>query len=216
MQNSKKEITKDKYPLIEKYVLGDEKSFDFYDHFSLEQLDDFENSLHLYYETENLIMDQDESLISLDGSLFNIGIIELSTGMITYDDFIQDYSFDKLTNDEKIELYVASYFQENGIKDLKDYGADSDEGLYHLTSMYEELIKKIGIEISNIYTEDGISDGKYITEITFNNGAKTVIDTSAWNGIQTVRDNLQTVYEFNKKIQEKGIENDQELEYDFE
>ena len=209
-------MVKDHYPLIEKYAVSDEKSFDFYDHFSLEQLDDFENSLHLYYETENLIMDQDESLISLDGSLFNIGIIELSTGMITYDDFIQDYSFDKLTNDEKIELYAASYFQENDIKDLQNYGADYDEGLYHLSSMYEELIKKMGIEISNIYTEDGISGGKYITEITFNNGAKTVIDTSAWNGIQTVRDNLQTVYEFNKKIQEKGIENDQELEYDFE
>ena len=209
-------MVKDHYPLIEKYAVKDEKSFDFYDHFSLEQLDDFENSLHLYYETENLIMDQDESLISLDGSSFNIGIIELSTGMITYDDFIQDYSFDKLTNDEKIELYAASYFQENGIKDLQNYGADSDEGLYHLSSMYDELIKKMGIEINDIYTEDGISDGKYITEITFKDESKIIIDTSAWNGIQTVRDNLKTVYEYNKKIQEKGIENDNELEYDFE
>lgn len=209
-------MVKDNYPLIEKYAVSDEQSFDFYDHFSLEQLDDFENSLHLYYETENLIMDQDESLISLDGSTFNVGIIELSEGLITYDDFIQDYSFEELTNDEKFELYAASYFKKNGIKDLQDYGADYDEGLYHLTSMYDELIKKIGIEINNIYTEDGISDGKYITEITFKNDSKIVIDTSAWNGIQTVRDNLQTVYEYNKKIQEKGIENDQELEYDFE
>ena len=82
--------------------------------------------------------------------------------------------------------------------------------------MYDELIKKMGIEINDIYTEDGISDGKYITEITFKDESKTIIDTSAWNGIQTVRDNLKTVYEYNKKIQEKGIENGNELEYDFE
>ena len=209
-------MVKDNYPLIEKYAVSDEQSFDFYDHFSLEQLDDFEHSLHLYYETENLIIDQDESIVSVNGSSFNIGIIELSEGLITYDDFIQDYLFEELTNDEKIELYVASYFNEKNIKDLQEYGADTDEGLYHLTSMYKELINKMGIEIDNIYTEDGISDGKYITEVTFKDGAKTILDTSAWNGIETVRDNLQTVYEYTQKIQEKGIENDQELDYEFE
>ncbi len=109
-------MVKDNYPLIEKYAVSDEKSFDFYDHFSLEQLDDFENSLHLYYETENLIMGQDKSLISIDGSLFNIGIIELSEGLITYDDFIQDYSFEDLTNDDST--------QEKGIENEQEFEYD--------------------------------------------------------------------------------------------
>ena len=43
-------MVKDQFPLIEKYAVSEENIFDFFDYFSLEQLEDFEESLHLYFE----------------------------------------------------------------------------------------------------------------------------------------------------------------------
>lgn len=90
---------------------------------------------------------------------------------------------------------VSEYFRENEIKNLMDYGSDSDEGLYHLSTMYEEILNKLNIKFSTLYTEDGISDGKYLTTIIFEDDSKINIDTSAFNGIKVVVDNIESIYQ---------------------
>ena len=71
-------MVKDNYPLIEKYAVSNEKIFDFFDCFSLEQLDEFENSLDLYFNTKDIIYNQKyDSLESRENYNFNREIIQL-------------------------------------------------------------------------------------------------------------------------------------------
>ena len=118
--------------------------------------------------------------------------------------------------DLRINLYVEIYFRENKIKDLMNYGADTDEGLNKLSSMYSEILNQLNIDYENIYTENGMSDGKYITEITFKDGSKITLDTSAWNGIEVVEYNVKSLVEFYEKNKENDVKNDKEIDYDFE
>lgn len=201
------------YPLIQKYIIEDEQ--DFYDYFSLEQLKEFEESLHLYYETDDIVNNRWGELYSKTNKSFNNNIICLSEGMITYYDFVSDYKINSQTHHDLIMDEVIDYFRENEIKDLMDYGCDSDEGLYHLSSMYKEIMDKLEIKYSNIYTEDGISDGKYITVITFEDDSKIELDTSAWNGIKVVIENTESIYETYENLQKKTKKNDKEIELDY-
>ncbi len=99
-----------------------------------------------------------------------------------------------------------------------EYGSDCDEGLNHLSSMYQEIMNKLGIKYSNVYTED-VSDGKYLTTITLENDSSIEVDTSAWNGIKTVTENMESIYETYEKLREKmksnEVKNENEFEYDF-
>lgn len=195
-------MVKDQFPLIEEYAVPDEEIFDFFDYFSLEQLENFQNTLHLYFETDDIDYDENEiGLYSKSNNDFIPNIIYLAEGNLSYEDFIQDYIEPDLSLSK-----VIDYFRENDIKDLMEYGSDEDEGLYKLSSMYEEILDKLNIKYSSIYTEDGISDGKYLTNISFENDAKIEIDTSAWNGIKTVAENIESVKEFYEKLKEKEVE----------
>ena len=200
------------YPLIEKYIIDDEDEF--YDYFSLEQLNEFEESLHLYYETEDIDTNKWGELYSKSNKKFNYNIIALSEGMIDYYDLVQDYKTNLQKYYDLSLNEVIDYFRENMIKDLMGYGSDRDEGLEHLSSMYQEIMDRLGIKYSNVYTED-VSDGKYLTTIIFENDNSIKIDTSAWNGIKVVAENVESIYETYKKTQEK-IKNDEienELNY---
>ena len=79
-------------------------------------------------------------------------------------------------NNEVVEVSAATH-QENFDEYTYsgDYygGIDGDEGLYHLSSMYKEIMDKLGIKYSNVYTED-VSDGKYMTTITFENDSNNI------------------------------------------
>lgn len=195
-------MVKDQFPLIEEYAVPDEEIFDFFDYFSLEQLENFQNTLHLYFETDDIDYDKNEiGLYSKSNNDFIPNIIYLAEGNLSYEDFIQDYMEPDLSLSK-----VIAYFRENDIKDLMEYGSDEDEGLYKLSSMYEEILDKLNIKYSSIYTEDGISDGKYLTTISFENDTKIEIDTSAWNGIKTVAENIESVKEFYEKLKEKEVE----------
>lgn len=215
-------MVKDQYPLIEKYVIPcipNEKIFDFYDYFTLEELEDFENSLDLYF-TQDVIYNQEyDSLVSRECSDFNRDIIRLACGLITYDDFISDYIDSPLTTYDICLSRVASYFRENNIKDLMDYGSDADEGLYHLSSLYSKIMDKLDIKYTNIFTEDGIANGKYLTTITYEDNSQIQLDTSAWNGIKVVVANIESIYEKYEKIQNKIKEsdskNEQEIDYNY-
>ena len=204
------------YPLLEKYIIENEE--DFYTYFSLEQLNEFEESLHLYYETDDIDTNKWGELYSKSNKYFNNDIIALSEGMISYYDLLQDY---KINSQQYYDLSldkVIEYFRENAISNLMDYGSDRDEGLNHLSSMYQEIMDKLGIKYLNVYTED-VSDGKYMTTITFENDSSIEVDTSAWNGIKVVTENMESIYETYEKLKEKSkqneVKNENEFEYDF-
>lgn len=213
-------MVKDHYPLIEKYAVVDDKIFDFYNYFSLEQLDDFEQSLNQYFNESSIEYNEDsyEGLESREQASFNRDIIKLACDLITYEDFIEDYKEIPQTYYDLSLAKVIEYFSENGIKDLMGYGNDSDEGLNHLTSMYEEIMDKLEIKYLNVYTED-VSDGKYMTTITFENDSSIEVDTSAWNGIKVVTENMESIYETYDKLKEKSkqneVKNENEFDYDF-
>lgn len=119
--------------------------------------------------------------------------------MIDYNDFVSDYqssSYDLILDN------VSAYFRENQIKNLMDYGSDGDEGLTPISSLYKELMDKLNIKYTNVYTED-VSDGKYLTTITFENDFEIKVDTSAWNGIKVVAENMESIFENYKPLEEK-------------
>lgn len=221
-------MVKDQYPLIEKYAVSDEKIFDFFNYFSLEQLNDFEDSLHKYFVEGSIIYNEIEGLTynpishfeAKEDYTFNSDILRLACGLISYDDFIQDYIEYTPTYSDLSISKVIEYFKENEIDDLMEYGSDSDEGLYHLSSMYQEIMDKLNIKYENIYTEDGISDGKYVTVITLKDNTEIKLDTSAWNGIETVTENIATVYEIyddiKENLEEKKVEKDEEFCYEYQ
>lgn len=213
-------MVKDHYPLIEKYAVVDEKIFDFFNHFSLEQLEDFEQSLNQYFNEKSIVYNENsyEKLESKEDVNFNRDIIKLACDLITYEDFIEDYIEYSPTYCDLSLSKVIEYFRKNGIKDLMEYGNDRDEGLYHLSSMYGEIMDKLGIKYSNVYTED-VSDGKYMTTITFENDSSIEVDTSAWNGVKVVTENMESIYETYDKLKEKSkqneVKNENEFDYDF-
>lgn len=115
-------IVKDQFPAIEKYIIDDET--DFYDYFSLEELKDFEKSLQLYHETDDIDINELGELYSKSNTDFNENIIALSEGSISYDDFISLYKESSPTLFDICLLKVEEYFRENQIQDLMEYGND--------------------------------------------------------------------------------------------
>ena len=213
-------MVKDQFPLIENYAVPEDKIFEFFDYFSLEQLEDFEQSLNQYFNEGSIVFNEDsyDGLESKENANFNRDILRLACGLTTYEDFIEDYTEDSISYYDLSLSKVIEYFKENEIKDLMEYGSDGDEGLYHLSSMYQEIMDKLGIKYSNVYTKD-VSDGKYLTTIIFENDSSIQVDTSAWNGIKTVAENMESIYESYENLKEKikpnEVKNEKEFEYDF-
>ena len=213
-------MVKDQFPLIEKYAVPEDKIFEFFDYFSLEQLEDFEQSLNQYFNEGSIVFNEDsyDGLESKENANFNKDILRLVCGLITYEDFIEDYTEHSISYYDLSLSKVIEYFKENEIKDLMEYGSDGDEGLYHLSSMYQEIMDQLGIKYSNVYTED-VSDGKYMTTIIFKNDSSIEVDTSAWNGIKVVAENMESIYETYEKLKQKSkqneVKNENEVEYDF-
>lgn len=213
-------MVKDQFPLIENYAVPEDKIFEFFDYFSLEQLEDFEQSLNQYFNEGSIVFNEDsyDGLESKENANFNRDILRLACGLTTYEDFIEDYTEHSISYYDLSLSKVIEYFKENEIKDLMKYGSDGDEGLYHLSSMYQEIMDKLGIKYSNVYTED-VSDGKYLTTIIFENDSSIQVDTSAWNGIKTVAENMESIYESYENLKEKikpnEVKNEKEFEYDF-
>lgn len=213
-------MVKDQFPLIENYAVPEDKIFEFFDYFSLEQLEDFEQSLNQYFNEGSIVFNEDsyDGLESKENANFNRDILRLACGLTTYEDFIEDYTEHSISYYDLSLSKVIEYFKENEIKDLMEYGSDGDEGLYHLSSMYQEIMNKLGIKYSNVYTED-VSDGKYLTTIILENDSSIQVDTSAWNGIKTVAENMESIYESYENLKEKikpnEVKNEKEFEYDF-
>ena len=132
---------------------------------------------------------------------------------ILNEDFLENYKEKEPSKNEIIHSKVKEYFNENRIEDLMDYGNDGDEGLYKLSSLYEEIMDKLNIKYDYVYTD--VSDGKYLTTIIFNNNEKISIDTSARNGKEVVTSNVKFIYEFYKKLKKQERENVKETELEY-
>ncbi len=198
------------YPMIEKYLVLEEENFEFYRHFSLEELNDFEKTLYLYFEADDIELDNVTlEMYSKSNSKFNSNIICLAEGLLTYEEFLEDYIEKPLTHYDISLIKVTEYFKEHNIKDLMEYGNDADEGLYSLSSLYKEIMDKLNIEYESVFTED-VSDGKYITTVVFNDNSVIELDTRAWENIKGVTDNIESICEMWDTIKEKNIENEME------
>lgn len=203
-------MVKEQFPLLQKYILEDKEVFDFFNHFSLEELNNFEKTLYLYFETDDIDFDKERiELYSKSNYNFNSNILYLAEGMLTYDDFMDDYIEHIPTNYELSLQKVCEYFSKNNIKDLMEYGSDYDEGVYHISNMYKEILDELNIKYKDIFTEDGLGDGKYITSITFEDNSEIKLDINAWDGIRTVTENIEGIC---NEYQKKSLELDKEIE----
>ena len=211
-------MVKDNYPLIEKYAVPEEKIFDFFDNFSLEQLDDFEHSLELYFVDHDIIYNQESNTLeSRENYTFNSDIIRLACSLITYDDFINDYIEYNPTIYDKSLSKVINYFRENQIKNLMDYGNDSDEGLHKLSSMYKEIMDKLNINYCYVNTRDKDNcEGIFITTVLLENDNEIEVETDAWSGIKVVTENVKSIYENFKNLSFQAIKNQNQTELEFE
>ena len=209
------------YTLIEKYAIPKDKKDDFFNHFTVEQLDDFEDLLQKYFIEGSIIYNEDSgTLEAKEEYLFNSDILRLACGLITYKDFINEYKENSISNFDLALPKVISYFRENEIKNLMDYGSDNDERLYKLSDMYKELLDKSNIQYFDINTRDKEgSDGRYVTTVSFDSNTEIELETEAWNGIKAVTENIAIIYENYKIFYENSIrnevQNDKEFEYDY-
>lgn len=104
---------------------------------------------------------------------------------------------------------IDKYFEENKIENFMDYGSDRDSySMPSLSSVYKDILDKLDIKYTNIFTED-ISDGKYQTTIEFDDD-KVVVDTSAWNGKEMLKDNIEVIKEKYEELQAES-EDDMEM-----
>ena len=58
-----------------------------------------------------------------------------------------------------------------------------------------------------------------MTTITFENDSSIEVDTSAWNGIKVIAENIESIYEYyenlKEKMKENEVKNENGIEYDF-
>lgn len=204
-------MVKDHYPLLEKYAIPEDEKFDFYNYFTLEQLDDFENSLYKYFVEESIVYEESNVLTlksmsdfeEKESCSFNIDILRLACGMITYKDFIDDYITKESEKYVNIISKVTEYFREHDLEKLKDYGSDNDEGLYHFTDFYKDILDKLDIKYVHIGTEEK-EPGEYTTNINFDDNNTIVVDTKEGEEVDYLISNLTFISnEYDLWIEEK-------------
>ena len=73
-------MVKDQFPLLEEYAIPEEKILEFFDYFSLEQLEDFEQSLNQYFNEKSIVYNENsyDRLESKEGANFNRDILKLA------------------------------------------------------------------------------------------------------------------------------------------
>ena len=212
-------IVKDHFPLLEEYAVPEERIYDFFEHFSLEQLKEFEETLRLYYKTGKIKFDKDLGFLTSETYTFNNDILKLSCGLISYQDFMEDYKIKEPITQKEILIRkeVIKYFNENQIENMENYGADSDEGLCKISSLYSEIMDKLNIKYSDVFTEDGISGGKYIITISFDDDTNIVLDSKSRDNFENVVDNVVSISEeYEKWYQEAIAKEENVIENDYD
>ena len=120
-----------------------------------------------------------------------------------YESKIEIMEFGKVN----IKDVVNYYFDNKGIKNLEDYGADRDgEAMPTISSMYEDILENLKINYENIFSDD-VSAGKYTTIIEFDDNHKIQVDTKSRYSAKDIYDNVQSIKNSYKDyLHEKKIE----------
>ena len=96
---------------------------------------------------------------------------------------------------------IDAYMGYNDIGNFMEYSSDSN--IYtnpSFSSLYKDLMDLLNIKYIDVYTND-VSDGKYVTTIQFNNEKSITIDTNAWSEIEAIKENLKSIVEYEKTIE---------------
>ena len=96
---------------------------------------------------------------------------------------------------------IDAYMGYNDIGNFMEYSSDSN--IYtnpSFSSLYKDLMDLLNIKYIDVYTND-VSDGKYVTTIEFNNEKSITIDTNAWSEIEAIKENLKSIVEYEKTIE---------------
>lgn len=120
-----------------------------------------------------------------------------------YESKIETMEFGKVN----IKDVVDYYFDNKGIKNLEEYGADRDgEAMPTISSMYEDILENLKINYENIFSDD-VSAGKYTTIIEFDDNHKIQVDTKSRYSAKDIYDNVQSIKNLYKDyLYEKKIE----------
>lgn len=93
-----------------------------------------------------------------------------------------------------VEEVVNKYFEEEGIDDMMNYEASSDEGLRDISEIVADCIIALGYPVDYNYAEDSIyGDGKYEVHIGYNNKDYSTV-LKAWNGADEVIEFIQEIF----------------------
>lgn len=95
----------------------------------------------------------------------------------------------RVSEDYDIDFNNKIPFEDFDNDDVAGYGT-----MYSFSNYYKDILEKFNVDVSNIYTEDR-SDGKY--KITINDNH--VFDTTAWESINGVIDNVESMLEVLKE-----------------
>lgn len=187
-------MIKEYYPLLIKYAIPNEKIYEFFEYFSLEQLNDFENTLYLLFESNDIEYDK-ETLepYSKSNKNFNRNIICLAKRATNYEDFISTYIEDSKTKkNDLVSIIVREYYKENNIRNLEDYRDDDNDNSYHFTDLYKDLLKRLDIKYECVFTEEK-EPGEYTTTVEFDVNNKYCVDTKGYADICNVAHNLDLI-----------------------
>ncbi len=96
----KKILDKEEFPLLYCYI---EKAEELYDIVSYDTLKEYEQSLHLYFETDDIVREDDE-IYSKSNTEFNVNIIKLADNVIQFKDFLENENIKINENAELREI----------------------------------------------------------------------------------------------------------------
>lgn len=120
------------------------------------------------------------------------------------------YSYDEVEKDDDItEKIIDQYLKENNITSFMDFGADQDEGLYHFSYLILDILDRLGINDVNVYCEDGVSDGKYDVNITFNNIPKYKMELRAWHETDSFKEDVRDLIKYYNQRKERQNEKEE-------
>ena len=155
---------------------------------------------HINFVTKELIeelqnMNQDDIV-----TLFNNPMTEyygINNSKVTLKK-IQELYLEQMKNMslecKNINSIVEICFDMNEIKDLMEYGADKElDTMKSLSNLFKEILKELEIPINDIYTNDGVGDGKYDITIVIDNGRKYILEPKAWDTPIEVTQEIQNV-----------------------
>lgn len=200
------------FPFINKYATKGSEFDKLIQNINFYNLMDFEETLHLFYETNEIVFDVDD-FFSIKDEPFNIDILRLAEGLISFDDFCSEYNNSEIDVPDIAYVKTMEYLKEKDIDSFGSFGADSEDYKYRLSDLYKELLKNLDIPFlkidTNVVSDSRISTNVYLTE---NNIAGLAVDRERnVEGLAEDMSCISRVYEL-EKVKNMEQEEDIELE----